>query len=213
MGFLRMYFSITGFLIFLSLSGYTQEENLVEVTGKVVMEQTTAPIPGVVISVDGTDRGVQTNANGMFTIVLNKGERCTVEGGGFKSSGFSLPADYQQKYYTITIPLKIDTIYLEGVTIRQMTPREFDFAFKYGYNPDEMLAASRSNMSPQTQAIMMSFMQRDGNENQTLQQMNNYMRYGSQYGQPSGTNLGNPSAWRDFIQAWKRGDFKGTKKN
>lgn len=189
-----------------------QDQDLVEVSGRVVMEQTTQPIPHAVIAVVGSDRGVTANGNGMFSIVLKKGEKCTVEMGGFKSSSFSVPANYDKKYYTINIPLGIDTIYLDNVTIHQMTPSEFDFAFKYLYTPDENVVASRNNMSEESQYLMMAFMQRDANENQTLQQMQNYMRYGSNYGQPSGTNLGNPYAWRDFINAWKRGDFKGKKK-
>lgn len=188
-----------------------QDQDLVEVSGRVVMEQTTQPIPHAVISVVGSDRGVTSNGNGMFSIVLKKGEKCKVEMGGFKSSSFTLPANYDKKYYTVNIPLGIDTIYLDNVTIHQMTPSEFDFAFKYLYSPDENVLASRNNMSEEAQYLMMAFMQRDANENQTLQQMQNYMRYGSNYGQPSSTNLGNPYAWRDFINAWKRGDFKGKK--
>lgn len=203
---------LTGcFFFFVNLS-FAQDRELIEVTGKVVMEQTTQPIPNAVISVVGTDRGVMTNGNGMFSIVLKQGERCVVEMGGFKSTGFSLPPNYNKKYYNLTVSLGIDTIYLENITIRQMTPKEFDFAFKYLYTPDEMVIAGRQNMSPEAQFLMMAYMQRDGIENQTIQQMQNYMRYGSQYGQPNNTNLGNPAAWKDFINAWKRGDFKGKKK-
>lgn len=186
-----------------------QSQDLVEVTGTVVMEHSSTPLSGMVISVQGTDRGVVTNEAGMFSIVMKRGEKGIIEGGGFKANSFQVPRDYQGTYYAVVLPMRIDTIQLENFTYRLMTPREFDFAFKYGYVPDELLATSRANMSAENRASALMFMPRDGNELQSMQQMQNYLRHGSDYGQPSGTRLGSPAAWRDFIQSWKRGDFKG----
>lgn len=205
-----IYFLVTVLSLALGVGSlHAQNQDLVEVTGTVVMEHSSTPLSGMVVSVKGTDRGVLTNTSGMFSIVMKRGEQGVIEGGGYKPVTFQVPQDYKGTYYTVVLPMRLDTIQLEGFTYRLMTPREFDFAFKYGYVPDELLVASRENMSAENRASALMFMPRDGRELQSMQQMQNYLRYGSEYGQPTGTRLGSPAAWRDFIQSWKRGDFKG----
>lgn len=197
------------FLTSASIQIYAQDNDLVEVTGRIVVENTPEPIPGAVIMVSGTDRGVLSNKSGMFTLVMKRGEVAEIEALGFKPYSFKLPSDYSDKYYTLTVSLTIDTIHLENFTFKLMSPEEFDFAFKYRYIPDEALQASRKNMSPSAMYGALAFMPRDAAEMQAVQQRQNYLRYGTQYGQPINTELGNPRAWKEFIQAWKRGDFKG----
>ncbi|MGG2383105.1 hypothetical protein, partial [Salmonella enterica] len=69
---------------------------------------------------------------------------------------------------------------------------------------------ARQNLDEQKRRALLASMPADGREAvsyQLRQQANKY--YYS--GQLPPMNIFNPAAWADFIQAWKRGDFK--KKN
>lgn len=206
------YLLILIFSTFYSNNNWGQSKDLVEVTGKVFINGSDEPLGGVVVSVIGTERGVRTNGDGNFTIIMKRGQELLFETEGIKNQYYTLPNDVVGNYHTIQIPIEIDTIYLEEFVVRQMTPEEFAFAFKYNYVPDESMLASRNNMSPVAQAIIIGTMQRNGVENQSMQQKNNYLKYGSNYGQQDMSNLGNPYAWKEFIDSWKKGDFKGKKK-
>lgn len=209
---MRIYLLFLSFLLcFFCQYAVAQNDGLVELTGKVIIDGSSEPLGGITVSLMGSDRGMVTNNSGMFSIVMKRGQQLKIESDGFKSQYYTLPNAVTGKYHTTTISVLLDTIYLKEFIYKQMTPEEFDFAFKYKYLPDEWLVASRNNMSPAAQQILIHTMQRSGAELQSMQQMNNYIKYGNSYGQQDMSKLGNPAAWKDFIESWKRGDFKGKK--
>jgi ferric enterobactin receptor len=67
---LCFYFLLTGLLL-LCFSGYAQERT---VTGRVTSSADNAPLPGVTVTVKGTTRGTQTDANGNYSIPAAAGQ-------------------------------------------------------------------------------------------------------------------------------------------
>lgn len=75
---------------------------------------------------------------------------------------------------------------------------------------DDLEDIAAENLSEKSMAELREYLPSDGVEHQTL-----YFKQKSQSyyyeGQIRPINLFNAFAWKEFIQAWKRGDFKAKK--
>ena len=76
--------------------------------------------------------------------------------------------------------------------------------------PDDKIEIARQNTRTAQSRILLQSLPKDGGENSRYVQRQ-YAQ--SQYynGQFRPQNIFNPVAWGEFIQAWKRGDFKSKK--
>ena len=72
---------------------------------------------------------------------------------------------------------------------------------------DDLYETARKNTSPSQQRIIIASLPRDGKEavGASLQQQASRYYYS---GQLPPMNILNPSAWKSFINSWKRGDYK-----
>jgi hypothetical protein len=75
---------------------------------------------------------------------------------------------------------------------------------------DDLYETARKNLDEAQRRVLIANLPADGREavNYQLRQQATKAYYA---GQVPPMNILNPAAWADFIQAWKRGDFK--KKN
>jgi hypothetical protein len=101
-----------------------------------------------------------------------------------------------------------DTTYLPVTIIRpRPTPQQFERDFVKTKVPDDQIEIARQNNDVAKRRILMNSIPGDGSEASSLQ-FRNIATKATYTGQIPPMNIFNPAAWSEFIQAWKRGDFK-----
>ncbi|MFM2359690.1 MAG: hypothetical protein RLY16_1683 [Bacteroidota bacterium] len=187
------------------------KDSVVQLYGVVMTADSLQALPAVSVVVKGQNRGTITNNQGVFSIVVLKGDLIEFTSVGFKPKSVRVPKNIEGNQYSVIQLMVTDTVYLAATIIKSRPTREqFERDFVNTQFPDDQLEVARKNNSENTRRFMMATLPRDGKEAN-----NNFMRNQaakSYYnGQLAPMNILNPLAWAEFIQAWKRGDFK--KKN
>jgi hypothetical protein len=105
-----------------------------------------------------------------------------------------------------------DTNFLPATILKPRPTRaqfERDFV-NSKVNEDDLFETARKNTSPNQKRIILSSLPFDGREavGASLSQQASKYYYA---GQLPPMNILNPSAWRSFINSWKRGDYKSKK--
>ena len=168
-------------------------------------------IPSVSVVVKGHNRGTITNEQGVFSIVVLKGDEIEFTSIGYKPKTVSIPANLEGNQHSIIQLMVADTIYLPATIIKPRPSREqFEREFLSAQVPDDQLTIARKNNDAATRRVLASNLPVDGREatNQYLRQNAGKYYYA---GQTPPQNIFNPFAWAEFIKAWKRGDFKKKK--
>ncbi len=187
------------------------KDSVVQLYGVVMTADSLQGLPAVSVVVKGTNRGTITNNQGVFSIVVLKGDVIEFTSVGFKPKTASVPTGIEGNQYSVIQLMVTDTVYLAATIIRARPTREqFERDFLNTQIPDDNLATARKNNDEHQRRILLSTLPRDGREAAgnylTRQAAKTYYQ-----GQIPPQNIFNPFAWGQFIQAWKRGDFK--KKN
>jgi hypothetical protein len=186
-----------------------KEEGLVQFTGIVLSSDSLKPLTYATVAIPGTRRGTVTDYNGYFTLVAKKGETIVFDILGYMRSSFTIPDTITAYKYSMVKLLAPDTLYLDEVIISPLPDRElFDQIFVKTDIPDTDLDRAQSNL--ERQALQDQSLSMDGHENQTVymqKQVQKFYYAGQQ--QPMG--ILSPLAWSQFIQGWKRGDYKRQK--
>lgn len=189
------------------------EQKIIQVTGVLKTPDSLNVIPYAVVNVMGRESGVMTNDRGVFSLVVNKGDRLLFELTGYKSVVFQVPYQYNGIYLNIVQLMSQDTFYLpETIITSGMTPEEFDFAFKYKYVPRDEVAYMRRNNNPITRKMLMYSLPKNGVEGATRTQMQHLDAYGRDYGQmpvSRSSNLLNwKQTWQETLDSWRRSDYR-----
>lgn len=189
-------------------------EKVIQISGKVVTEENDRLmfVPYAVVAVKGTNRGTFTDFSGFFSIVVRTNETLVFSVLGFKDAFYKVPDTLTQERYTIYQIITKDTILLpEAVIYPWPDPDYFTREFLAMDVHDDLEDIAAENLSEKAMAELREYLPSDGVEHQTL-----YFKQKSQSyyyeGQIKPINLFNAFAWKEFIQAWKRGDFKAKKK-
>jgi hypothetical protein len=183
-------------------------DSVVQLYGIVMTADSLVGIPAVNIMVRGQNRGTMTNAQGVFSIVVLKGDIVEFTHVSYKPKTITIPKDLQGNHHSIVQLLIQDTVYLPATIIRQRpTPEQFARDFVNTKVPDDDIEIARQNTSAAKRRALMATTPGDGGEATALQ-MRNAATRASYAGQIPPQNLFNPAAWAEFIKAWKRGDFK-----
>lgn len=197
---------------FLPLSAKAQfetfKDSVVQLYGVVMTADSLQAIPGVSIMVKGQNRGTISSEQGVFSIVVLKGDQVEFTSIGFKPRLVDIPKNLQGNQHSIIQLMVNDTVYLPATIIKpRISKQQFDRDFVNARIPDDNIAIARANNDEATRRLLMANLPSDGREASTQ-----YMRQsaGRLYysGQVAPQNLFNPFAWSEFIKAWKRGDFK-----
>lgn len=184
------------------------EDSLVEVSGVTLTADSLRGIPGVSVLVKGQNRGTVTNDQGVFSIVVFKGDTLTFRAIGFKTKQVKIPDTLTGNFYGIAQPMSQDTTYLPLTTIHPYpTKEEFENAFLHWNIPDDQYDIARANTAIEKLRASARFVPPDGGEgvSHTFQHQSRMM---SSKGQFPTMNIFNPLAWAKFIKALKNGDFK-----
>jgi hypothetical protein len=187
------------------------KDSVVMLFGVVMTADSLEGIPYVSVIVQGTGRGTQTNQQGVFSIVVEKGDTVEFTSIGYKPKKVMIPRDLEGNQQSMIQLMVTDTVYLPATIIRPRPTREqFERDFVNVQMPDDMLEIARKNADESKRAILSKGLPADGREATGIMLKNTAQRaYYS--GQAPPQNIFNPFAWNEFIKAWKRGDFKNKK--
>jgi hypothetical protein len=184
------------------------KDSVVEFYGLVLTNDSLKGIPAVSIVIRGEPRGTITNDDGVFSIVVSKGDTVEFSSIGYKPVVRRIPDTLKGNQYSMVQFLVNDTTYLPATIIKPRPTREqFDRDFvNTSVNPDEIEIA-RENTNAAKRRLLARNLPADAKEASNYYLKQSAAKYYYQ-GQAPPQNIFNPLAWADFIQAWKRGDFK-----
>ena len=184
------------------------KDSVVQLYGVVMTADSLQAIPGASIIVENKGRGTFSNDEGVFSIVVLKGDQVKFSVVGFKDKLIDIPKNLTGNQFSVIQLLVTDTAFLPATIIRPRPNRaQFERDFVNSDVPADRLEIARSNMSEAKRRVLLATLPADGREAVNAQFRQQSVRY-SYLGQQPPINLFNPMAWADFIQAWKRGDFR-----
>ena len=184
------------------------KDSVVQLFGVVMTADSLQGIPSCSVIVEGKGRGTITSYDGVFSIVVLKGDRITFSSVGFKNRTIDIPTTLTDNQYSVIQLLVSDTAYLPATILKPRPSREqFERDFVNNTAPDDLYETARKNTDEAQRRMLLANLPADGREavNYQLRQQATKAYYA---GQLPPMNILNPAAWASFIQAWKRGDFK-----
>jgi carboxypeptidase-like protein len=187
------------------------KDSVVMLFGVVMTADSLQGIPYVSVIVQGSGRGTQTNQEGVFSIVAEKGDTIEFSSVGYKSKKVMIPRNLEGNQQSLVQLLVTDTMYLPATIIRpRPTKEQFERDFVNVDVPDDMLEIARKNTDESKRRVLSKGLPADGRE-ATGFMLKNTAQKAYYSGQAPPQNIFNPFAWNEFIKAWKRGDFKNKK--
>ena len=165
-------------------------------------------IPAVSVVVKDRNQGTYTSDQGVFSLVVLKGDVVEFSSVGYKTIDYKIPDTVQGNQISMIQLMVADAQYLPATIIKPRPTREqFDRDFVNNPVPDDDIEIARQNNSAAKRAILSRGLPANANEAAST-----YLRQTAQKyyynGQTPPQNILNPLAWAEFIQAWKRGDFR-----
>lgn len=186
----------------------TTRDSVVQLYGVIMTADSLVGIPAVSVTIKGQNRGTITNNDGVFSIVVLKGDEIEFSHVSYKPKLVSIPTTLEGNQYSVIQLMVADTVYLPATIIKpRPTPEQFTRDFVNAKVPDDDIEIARRNTDAATRRALMKNTPGDGGE-ATRIQFNRIANRAVYQGQTPPMNIFNPAAWADFIQAWKRGDFK-----
>lgn len=203
-------------LIFSAFGSYAQEQSqrrdsVIQLYGVVMSADSLRGLDATSIIVEGTGRGTITSDQGVFSIPVLKGDKIRFSSVGFKDRTIVIPDTLKEKQYYVIQLLVNDTAYLPATILKPRPSKaQFERDFVNTDVPADALEIARRNNDEATRKALLMNLPSDGTEAMNTQIRQQAARtYYS--GQLPPQNIFNPVAWAQFIQAWKRGDFKRNK--
>lgn len=184
------------------------KDSVVQLYGIVMTADSLKGIPAVSIVVKGRNQGTYTNDQGVFSIVVLKGDEIEFSSVGYKSHVLKILDTMRGNQYSVIELLVTDAQYLPFTVIRPRPTREqFERDFVNTQVPDDDIEIARQNTDAAKRRILARTLPASAGEAASYYLKQQATRYYYQ-GQAPPQNIFNPVAWADFIQAWKRGDFR-----
>jgi hypothetical protein len=182
-------------------------DSVVEIYGVVMTADSLKAIPAVSVVVKGRNQGTYTTDQGVFSLVVLKGDVVEFSSVGYKTIDYKIPLDSGNQISMIQL-MVIDAQYLPATIIKSRPTREqFERDFVNTPVPNDQIEIARENNSAAKRAVLARGLPANATE-----AASSYLRQGAQkyyyQGQAPPQNILNPLAWAEFIQAWKRGDFR-----
>ncbi|HEX7902689.1 MAG TPA: carboxypeptidase-like regulatory domain-containing protein [Chitinophagaceae bacterium] len=186
----------------------TVKDSVVQLYGVIMTADSLVGIPAVSVVVKGQNRGTITNNQGVFSIVVLKGDEVEFTHVSYKPKTITIPRTLVGSQHSIVQLMVADTVYLPATIIRpRPTAEQFARDFVNTKISDDNIEIARKNTDATKRRILMQSVPGDGGE-ATRIQFNKIANKAVYQGQTPPQNIFNPAAWAEFIQAWKRGDFK-----
>lgn len=202
---------LSTFFVFIGISGsYAQpgDEDLIQFSGVVITGDSLNPVPFTNVLVEQTGRGTMTDYYGYFSFVAQKGDSILFSAVGYKRNRFIIPDTLTENKYSLIQIMNSDTVQLQETIVYPWPTREqFKEAFLAMEVPETDYDRAQKNLYQADMIARMDAAMPSGGETfkYSMQEYQQQIYYA---GQAPPMNIFNPVAWGEFIQAWKRGDFK-----
>ncbi len=184
------------------------KDSVVQLYGVVMTHDSLKGIPGVTVMVKGQNRGTITNEQGVFSIVVLKGDEIRFSHVSYRTETDRIPTNLEGNQYNMVKLLAEDTIYLPTAIIKARPTREqFERDFVNNDVPDDGIEIARQNTEG-SKLRALAFITPGDAQASVGQYFNKQAQTLYYSGQQPPINIFNPFAWAQFIQAWKNGDFK-----
>ena len=206
---------VLGLVVFFSFWGNVSvkaqqlsDSGVVQLYGVVMSADSLRPMTAASVIIDGKGRGTIANDEGIFSIVVEKGDHVRFSNIGYKDVTITIPQNLKSREYSVIQLMVEDTVYLPATIIKaRPSPEEYARDFVNNPAPDDLYEIARQNNDAAKRRILMESLPLDGKEAYSaLRRQQAAQAYYK--GQIPPMNVLNPLAWADFIKAWKRGDFK-----
>ena len=218
MRYIKIYLFISFSLLSFSMiiaQDLPKDSVLVQFSGLVLdgTDENLYPIPFANILISSDSRGTYSEWNGFFSIVAKKGDKVTFSAVGYKSVDYVIPDTLADNRYSVVQLMTADTINLPETVVFPWPSRDhFKLEFLAMDVSNELQAKAVENLAESALKKMIEEVPFDGNENADYylrQEAKNYYHIG----QTPPMNIFSPIAWKQFFDAWNRGDFKKKKKD
>lgn len=212
--YLFISFSLLSFSMIIA-QDLPKDSVLVQFSGLVLdgTDENLYPIPFANILISSDSRGTYSEWNGFFSIVAKKGDKVTFSAVGYKSVDYIIPDTLADNRYSVVQLMTADTINLPETVVFPWPSRDhFKLEFLAMDVSNELQAKAVENLAESALKKMIEEVPFDGNENADYylrQEAKNYYHIG----QTPPMNIFSPIAWKQFFDAWNRGDFKKKKKD
>ncbi|MBA2249634.1 MAG: carboxypeptidase-like regulatory domain-containing protein [Chitinophagaceae bacterium] len=184
------------------------KDSVVQLYGVVMTADSLKGIPAVSIVIKGTNRGTYSSEQGVFSIVVLKGDQIEFTSIGYKPKLVTIPKNLDGNDQSMIQLMVQDTVYLPATIIKKRPSREqFERDFVNTKVPDDNQEIARRNTNEASLAVLAKVLPKDGREVSNYYLKQNAQKY-YYTGQIPPQNIFNPLAWAEFIKAWKRGDYK-----
>lgn len=200
------------FVCFFSTKAHAQfetvKDSVVQLYGIVMTADSLVGVPAVSIMVRGQNRGTISNNQGVFSIVVLKGDVVEFTHVSYKPKVVTIPRNLEGNQYSVVQLMVQDTVYLPATIIKARPSRQqFERDFVKIKVADDDIEIARQNTSAAKRRVLMQSTPGDAGEATSLQ-FRNIANKATYQGQLPPQNIFNPAAWAEFIKAWKRGDYK-----
>ncbi len=206
---IKIFFVLT-LLVSAHISWAQQRPRPLQLSGLVLdgTEDRLLPVGYANIYVMGKGRGTYSDYNGFFSLVVERGDSLEFSAIGYKTVYFVVPDSMSDDRYSMVQLMTEDTVNLPTAVVFPWPSKEhFKLEFLAMDVSAEMQERAMRNLANERLRDMQVGVQMDANENADyyLRQQANRNYY---IGQTPPMNIFNPLAWKEFFDAWKRGDFK-----
>jgi hypothetical protein len=186
------------------------KDSVVQLYGVIMTADSLKGIPAVSVVVKGRNQGTYSNDQGVFSIVVLKGDQIEFSSIGYKTYTLNVPDTFKGNQYSLIQLMITDAQYLPATIIKPRPTREqFERDFINTPVPDDDIEIARQNTDAAKRRVLARSLPASAGEAASYYLKQQATRYYYQ-GQAPPQNIFNPVAWADFIQAWKRGDFRNS---
>ena len=183
-------------------------KDLIQLSGMIVESDSLKGMPFATVMVKHTQHGTIADYRGYFSFVAEKGDTLLFSELGYLRAAYVIPDTLSTNRYALIQLLHKDTIQLKTVNIYPWPTVEKVKEFILAMHPvEDDLDRARKNLTYNNMREVASNVSMDGSLNYkyAIDQRSTQLYSAGQY--PT-FNLFNPIAWSQFIEAWKRGDFR-----
>lgn len=189
------------------------DSGLIQFSGILLTSDSLIPIPFANVFVKGKPYGTYSNGEGYFSFVARKGDTVMFNHVEFEKSSFVIPDTLADHKYSIVKLLTQDTLYYPGVFVVAMPNRMlFDRMFATMDVPNDDLQRAKDNLEREAMKDQASNLEGSDASAAYKNITRMYAQKSYYAGQLPPMNIFNPFSWAQFIEAWKRGDYKRKKK-
>ncbi|MCA1763511.1 MAG: carboxypeptidase-like regulatory domain-containing protein [Cryomorphaceae bacterium] len=197
-----------GVLCFHQAHAQPSDDDLIQFSGVVITGDSLSPVPFTNVVIENTQRGTMTDYYGYFSFVAQKGDSILFSAVGYQRSRFVIADTLDDNKYSLIQIMVSDTVDLPPAVVYPWPTREqFKEAFLAMVVPETDADRAQRNLEQADMVARMDATMPSGAETfkYSMQQYQSQIYYA---GQAPPQNIFNPLAWAQFIDAWKRGDFK-----